>query len=87
MMLGSIMFTAVQTFLDPPLLNCRKNVRSICTLTVQDFLIKLGIKKCILYVSLGNIKHFSLYHVILRPTKIMDRAEKNWAHFKKKKVL
>ena len=23
----------------------------------------------------------SLHHVIVRPTKIMNRADKNWAHF------
>ena len=30
--------------------------------------------------SIGN-RHFSLYHVIIRPTKIIKRADKNWAHF------
>ena len=34
--------------------------------TVQDFLIKLGIKPCILL----EIGIFSLYHVIVRPTKM-----------------
>jgi hypothetical protein len=30
---------------------------------------------------------FSLNNVTVRPTKIMNRADKNWAHFYKKKVL
>ena len=32
------------------------------------------------YASSGN-SHFLLYHV--RPTKILNRANKNWAHLKK----
>ena len=27
---------------------------------------------------------FSLYHVIIRPTKIIKAADKNWAHLKQK---
>ena len=46
--------------------------------TLQDFLIKLGIKP---RMHLLEISTFSLYHVIVRPTKIMNRADKNWAHF------
>ena len=46
--------------------------------TVQDFLIKLGIKPL---MHLLEISTFSLYHVIVRPTKIMNRADKSWAQF------
>ena len=46
--------------------------------TVQDFLIKLGIKP---HIHLLEIGIFLLYHVIIEPTKIMNRADKNWAHF------
>ena len=46
--------------------------------TVQDFLILLGIKP---HMHLMEIGIFSLYHVIVKPTKIMNRANKNWAHF------
>ena len=46
--------------------------------TVTDFLIKLGIKPC---MHLLEISIFSLNDVIVRPTKIMNRANKNWAHF------
>ena len=46
--------------------------------TVQDFLIKLGIKP---RMHLWEISILSLYNVIVRPTKIMNRADKNWAHF------
>ena len=46
--------------------------------TVQDFLIKLGIKP---RLHIGEISIFSLNNVIVRPTKIMNRADKNWAHF------
>ena len=46
--------------------------------TFQDFLIMLGIK-AIMYQL--EVVIFSLYHVIVRPTKIMNRADKNWAHF------
>ena len=42
--------------------------------TVQDFLIKLGIKPC---MHLWEIGIFSLNNVIVRPTKIMNRAIKN----------
>ena len=46
--------------------------------TIQDFLIKLGIKPLMDLLELGI---FSLYHVIVRSIKIMNRADKNWAHF------
>ena len=46
--------------------------------TVQDFLIKLGIKP---WLHILKISIFLLNHVIVRPTKIMNRADKNWAHF------
>ena len=51
---------------------------SVYTLeTAQDFLIKLGIKPLI---HLVEISTFSLNNVIVRHTKIMNRADKNWAH-------
>ena len=46
--------------------------------TFQDFLIKLDIKPP---MHLLKISIFSLKNVILRLTKIMNRADKNWAHF------
>ena len=46
--------------------------------TVQDFLIKLGIKP---HLHLWEVGILSLNSVIVRPTKIMNRADKNWAHF------
>ena len=46
--------------------------------TVQDFLIKLGIKP---HMHLWEISIFSLNNVSFRPTKIMNRADKNWAHY------
>ena len=46
--------------------------------TVQDFLIKLGIKPG---MHLWEISILSLDNVIVRSTKIMKRADKNWAHF------
>ena len=49
--------------------------------TVQDFLIKLGIKPPI------EIGIFSLYPVIIRSTKIMNRVDKNWAHFRKQSTV
>ena len=44
----------------------------------QDFLIELDIKS---RMNLMEISIFSLNNVIPRLTKIMDRADKNWAHF------
>ena len=50
-----------------------------CSLeSVQDFLIKLDMKPC---MHLVEISIFSLNLVIVRPTKIMNRADKNWAQF------
>ena len=46
--------------------------------SVQDFLIKLDIK---LLMHLLEISTFSLNNVIVKLTKIMNRANKNWAHF------
>ena len=46
--------------------------------TVQDSLIKLDIKPLIYLFEIGI---FSIDDVILRLTKIMNRANKNWAHF------
>ena len=46
--------------------------------TVQDFLIKLDIKPL---MHLLKISVFSLNDVIIRLTKIRNRADKNWAHF------
>ena len=46
--------------------------------SVQDFLIKLDIKPL---MHLLEISTFSLNNVIVRLTKIMNRADKNWAHF------
>ena len=44
--------------------------------SVQDFLIKLDMKPC---MHLVETSIFSLNPVIVRPTKIMNRADKNWA--------
>ena len=46
--------------------------------SVQDFLIKLDMKPCMHLVEISII---SLNLVIFRPTKIMNRADKNWAQF------
>ena len=42
------------------------------------FFIKLGIKP---RMHLVEINILSLNNVTIRPTKIMNRANKNWAHF------
>ena len=44
----------------------------------QDFLIELDMKPP---MHLVEISIFSLNNVTVRPTKIMNRADKNWAHF------
>ena len=49
-----------------------------CLESVQDFLIKLDMKSC---MHLVETSIFSLNTVIVRPTQIMNRADKNWAHF------
>ena len=46
--------------------------------SVQDCLIKLDMKPGMYQVE---ISIFSLNLVIVRLTKIMNRADKNWAHF------
>ena len=46
--------------------------------TIQDFLINLGIKP---RMHLREISICSINNVIIRLTKIMNRADKNWAHF------
>ena len=46
--------------------------------TVTDFLIKLGRKPC---MHLVEISIFSQNNVTVRPTKIMNRVDKNWAQF------
>ena len=46
--------------------------------TVQDFLFELGMKP---HIDLVEIKKISLINVTIRPTKIMNRADKNWSHF------
>ena len=48
--------------------------------TVRDILIKLDMKP---HMHLVEISIFSLNNVTVRSTKIMNRADKNWAHFKK----
>ena len=52
--------------------------RTVRLESVQDFLIKLDIKPL---MQLLEISTFSLNNVIVRLTKIMNRADKNWAHF------
>ena len=49
-----------------------------CLETVQDFLIKLDIKPL---MHLLEMSTFSQNNVIVRLTKIMNRADRNWAHF------
>jgi hypothetical protein len=49
---------------------------------VQDFLIKLGIKP-----RMHLWEFFSLNYVIVRCTKIMIRADKNWAYFLERKYF
>ena len=56
----------------------RSDYKMVTVDTVQDFLIKLGIKPC---MHLWEISILSLNNVIVRPTKIMNRADINWAHF------
>ena len=46
--------------------------------SVQDFFIKLDMKPC---MHLVEMSIFSLNRVIVRLTKIMNRADKNWAQF------
>ena len=44
----------------------------------QDYLIKLDMKP---YMLLAEISILPLNNVIIRPTKVMNRADKNWVHF------
>ena len=60
----------------PPEQRARYDCHSLDT--VQDFFIKLGIKPG---MHLWKIGILSLNNVIFRPTKIMNRTDKNWAHF------
>ena len=53
-------------------------IRTVRLDTVQIFLIKLGIKPP---MHLLEVDIFAIYHVIVRPTKMMKKANKNWAHF------
>ena len=49
----------------------------VCKLeSVQDFLIKLDMKPCL---HLVEISIFSQNLVIIRPTKLMNSSNKNWA--------
>ena len=57
---------------------CGAGVVSSWLETVQDFLIKLDIKPL---MHLLEISTFSLNNVIVRLTKIMNRADKKWAQF------
>ena len=52
--------------------------------SVQDFLIKLDMKPC---MHIVEISIFSVNLVFVRLTKIMNRADKNWAQFYKIKYL
>ena len=52
--------------------------------SAQDFLMKSGIKPL---MHLFEISTFSLKNVIVRLTEIMNRANRNWAHFLVDKVL
>ena len=54
--------------------------RSINQSPFKIFLIKLDIKP-LMHLVENSI--FSLNNVIVRPTKIMNRVDKNWAHFQK----
>ena len=56
---------------------------SLKTTIIRDrlrFFVQVG------HASIGN-KHFSLNNVIVRLTEIMNRADKDWAHFSKIKYL
>ena len=67
------LLSALLNWLKPVYCRCRATLD-----TVQDFLIKLGIKP---RMHLWEISIFSLNNVIVRPTKIMNRTDKNWAQF------
>ena len=59
-------------------LGCLSGLVNYIVDTVQDFFIKLGIKP---RMHQWEIRIFSLNNVIVRPNNIMNRADKNWAHF------
>ena len=52
--------------------------------SIQDFLIKLDMNPC---MHLVEIRIFSLNLVIVRLTKIVNRADKNWTQFQEIKYL
>ena len=56
----------------------------LLTKNLQDFLIKAGIKQG---MHLWEISVLSLNNVILRPAKIINRVDKNWAHSWKTKYF
>ena len=59
-------------------------IRTVSLESVQDFLIKLDMKP---WMHLVGISIFSLNLVIVLLTKIMKKANKNWAYFQKIKYL
>ena len=65
--------------------NVKKLKKSALTLlgaswidTVKDFLFKMDMKS---RMHLVEISIFSLNNVTIRPTKIMNITDKNWAYF------
>ena len=80
--LGCIyVFSCIASRLEQRSWGCQKNryCPNASTIeTVQDFLIKLDIKP---FMHLLEIGIFLLNNVIFQLTKIMNRANKNWAHF------
>ena len=82
--LGQKQIHTLWTVNDVPGKNLRERLPSLRVDTVQEFVIKVGIKT---RMNLLEIGMFSLNHVIFRPTKIMNRADKNWAYFLENKVL
>ena len=65
------------------MLSVRKS-KSLWLESVQDFFIKLGMKP---HTHLVKINIFLLKNVTFRPTKIINRANKNWVHSKFPKKL
>ena len=58
--------------------NCVEEGSIVEVESVQDFLIKLGIKPL---MHLLEVSTYTLNNVIVRLTKIMNSADKNRAHF------
>ena len=59
---------------------------SACTLdNIQDFLNELGLKPHIHQVNIIFFHYIMSSSFSVRPTIIITRADKNWAHFKKSK--